>query len=360
VAWVETLPSGKYQARYVDVNGRKRSAGTYTHKRMAERKAAAAEEDARKPGWRDPSARGRPWGEWVAEWWAMRDVEPGTLKRDLLSLERDLLPKWKNVPLADITRGEAKAWAVELKKKGLAPATVQKRLDLLSASLTAAVDHETLDYNPVRGVRVVQGQVDKRRYLTEAEAGTLLAQLRPPHVTAFDEAFTATLYGTGLRWGEVVGLQIPRIDLTRNIITVAESWDDKMRRLKEYPKDKEPHITPMAPWLAEVLKKVIGDRTSGFVFLKGGAHVIDYQNWRREVWTKAVARSGLGHVRLHDLRHTFASHALQNGASLEEVGKMLGHSSPQTTQRYAKLAEDYSERVRGSLPTDPRRENVGN
>ena len=111
---------------------------------------------------------------------------------------------------------------------------------------------------------------------------------------------------------------------------------------------------------AEVVKAVIGDRTEGFLFLKRDRYVIDYQNWRREVWVKAVKRSGLGSVRLHDMRHTFASHALQNGATLAEVGQMLGHSSPQTTQRYAKLSDDYSDRVRGSLPIDPRGENVGN
>lgn len=359
MAWVEQLKSGRYQARYIDASGKKRSAGVYTHKREAERKAASAEDKSREPGWRDPSAKARPWGEWVTEWWSSRDVESGTLKRDKASLDRDLMPKWKDVALADITRGEAKVWAAELKRKGLAPATVQKRLHLLSASLTAAVDHETIDFNPIRGVKVTQAKVDKRRYLTDAEAGKLLAQLRPPHVTSLDEALTATLYGTGFRWGEVAGLQIPRIDFARNIITVAEAWDDKTKTLKAYPKDKEPHIAPMAPWLADILTAVIGERTGGFVFLKNGKYVFDYQNWRREVWVRAVKRSGLGHVRMHDLRHTFASHALQNGATLAEVGKMLGHSSPQTTQRYAKLAEDYTEAARRSLPGDPRRENVG-
>ncbi|UOE45878.1 tyrosine-type recombinase/integrase [Agromyces larvae] len=358
--YVETLPSGRYRAAYRDREGKKRYVrGTFTHKRKAEIEAAAAEKAARSLGWRDPLAAGRTWGEWCADWWETRDVEPGTLHRDEPSRDNHLLPKWQDVPLIDITRGDVKAWAMELRKTGLAPATVQKRISLLSASLTAAVEAEVLDFNPARGVKVAQPQVDKRRYLTEEERDRLLQQFEPPVANWHDEGIVATLLGTGMRWGEAIGLQIPRVDFDRERVWVIEAWDDDQRRLVPYPKGKKQRWVPMTPWVAEVLEREIGGRRKGHVFLKGGEHVYDYSNWRRGVWLPAVKHAGLEGTKIHDLRHTFATHALQSGASLDEVRRMLGHSSSKTAEIYAKFAEEFGEHVVASLPTRRRGANVG-
>jgi len=270
--------------------------------------------------------------------------------RDRLSRDKDLMPYWGDVPLIDITKGSVKAWATRLRNQGMAPATVQKRVYLLSASLTAAVDHEVLDFNPARGVRVDKAVVDRRRYLTDAEVEMLLAQFRPPVAEWMNEVLVLSLIGTGMRWGELIGLQIHNVDFTRGIITVADTWDDKGKRLVPYPKGKRDRQIPMLDWLASAVRLAIGNRSAGFVFLKDGRFVFDYQNWRREVWLPATQRAGLKGTRIHDLRHTFASYMLQHGASLAEVGAMLGHRSPQTTQIYAKVAHEFSTHVKASMP----------
>ena len=59
----------------------------------------------------------------------------------------------------------------------------------------------------------------------------------------------------------------------------------------------------------------------------------------RRLWAKAQKDAGLADVRIHDLRHTFASLLVSGGASLEMIGKLLGHSQMQTTQRYAHLMD---------------------
>ena len=69
---------------------------------------------------------------------------------------------------------------------------------------------------------------------------------------------------------------------------------------------------------------------------KPGAHLTDLQH----PWRRIRARAGLGDVRIHDLRHSFASRALALGESLPMIGKLLGHTQVQTTARYAHLARD--------------------
>jgi integrase len=69
---------------------------------------------------------------------------------------------------------------------------------------------------------------------------------------------------------------------------------------------------------------------------KPGAHLYGLQN----VWQRLRARAGLTDVRIHDLRHTFASAAVAAGQGLPMIGKLLGHTQVQTTARYAHLAAD--------------------
>src|SRR5690348_5552284 len=104
MAWAERLPSGRYRGVYRDGAGKRRSAGTFTHKAKAEREAAAKESKARKKLWSDPEAYKKPWNAWADEWWPTRGVEASTLKRDEHRRRHHLDPRWSGVPLGSICR----------------------------------------------------------------------------------------------------------------------------------------------------------------------------------------------------------------------------------------------------------------
>lgn len=355
----ELLPSGRYRAIYRTAAGKRYVKGTFPHKKAAQNAAAAEEAKAMSLGWRDPKAASRTWGEWCANWWPTRGVEPGVLNRDRYSRDACLMPKWGDVPLIDITRHDVKAWAAALAKGGMAWGTVQKRIYLLSASLTAAIDAEILTVNPAAKIKLPSGETDVRRYLTVEESEALLLQFQPPVDHPINEALVRAALGTGMRWGELVGLQIKRVALSRRTIRVAEVWDAQMRRLKPYPKGRKIRDVPIPEWLVLWLTFAIGDRKTGFVFLHEAKSVLEYSNWRQRFWLPAVECSELGAVRFHDLRHTYASRLLQNGVTLAEVGKLLGHVSPITTQRYAHLAEVPRTNVLAALPDPSRGTRVG-
>lgn len=354
MAWAEKLPSGKYRGLYRDPQGRRRSAGTHAHKRRAEQAAAAAEADTRKLGWRDPEAAGVRFAEWADAWWPTRNVEPGTLRVDQSRLRSRLLPKWADVPLIDITRHDVKAWAAELARDGLSPATVQRYISLLSASLASAVDAEVLTANPAARIKIAKGETIEQRFLTRSEFAAIASQAPTP----FDEALLSLLVGTGMRWGEAVGLQTQRVDLVRGRVRVAEGWDDRMRRVKPYPKGRKVRDVPLPAWVAAQLQPLVDGRRTGHVFDTGHG-IPDYHNWRARVWLPALERAELGHVRIHDLRHTYASWLIQDGIPLEEVGRLLGHVSPLTTRAYAHLAESPRDHILAALRDPSRGADVG-
>lgn len=345
----ETLPSGKYRAIYRIPGGKKRYVkGTFVHKKAAQNAAAAAEEKAMSLGWRDPTAASRSWGDWCDEWWDGRPVEPGTLKRDESPRNKHLMPRWGSVPLIDITRHDVKAWSSSMLKSGLAPASVKRHVALFSSSLAAAVDAEVITVNPAFRISVPMGEIDEDRFLTRPEAALLRAQFAPPVRFTPDDALVALLFGTGLRWGEAVGLRIKRVDLPRRKIRVAGVWDAKLHKTKAYPKGRRIRSVPIPEWLVPHLEPLLGRGPEEFVFLSNGLPY-RYSNFYHRRWLPAVERSKIGHTVIHDARHTYASWLLQDGVSLAEVGRLLGHVSWTTTQRYAHLAQESPAEVVASL-----------
>lgn len=326
-------PSKKYRGLYRDKDGKTRSAGTFVHKDRALAEAIKAEDAVSAPGWRDPKMGLKPWGEWAEVWWSTRTVEPGTLARQKSGLTKHLIPKWGDAPLAGISRQDVRAWAAELGRTSLSPSSVQRHVHLLSASLAAAVDAGLITANPAARLKLPSGQIDVHRYLTRDEADRLLDAIADP----LSNLMVSTLLGTGLRWGEMIGLQVNRLDLARNTLRVAEVWDMTQRSLKAYPKGRKIREVPVPPWLVERLTPQVEGRSKGFVFERNDGVLPDYWNWRKEHWDSAAAL--VGKPRIHDLRHTYASWLIQDGVSLARVGQLLGHISPATTQVYAHLAE---------------------
>lgn len=361
MAWSEKLPSGKYRGVYRDGAGHRRSAGTFSHKAKAEREAAAKESEARKRRWRDPEAYKRPWSEWADEWLRARRVESSSAKTDASRRRVYLDPRWAGVPIGSITRHDVKVWAVDMRSSGVGASTVQRVVHLFSASLNAAVDAEVLDSNPAARIKLEKGAQESERFLTFEEFDALRDQLP----STGDHLVLDLLVNTGLRWGELAGLHWSRLDLARGMLFVVETFDETSGRIKPYPKGKRAREVPLTEDLVATLtqlRQIPGHQAavtcgvqhtsgicrSGLVVTTPRGRPLRNSNWS-PVWRNAVEDSGIGHVRIHDLRHTYASWLLQAGRPLAEVGKLLGHVSTQTTAKYAHLADLPSEAVLAAL-----------
>lgn len=357
MAWSERLPSGRYRGVYRDGAGKRRSAGVFTHKAQAEREAGAKETDARKKKWRDPEAYKRPWGEWADEWVKSRQVESTTAKADAIRRRKHLDPRWSETPIGSITRHDVKAWAMDMRADGVGASTVQRAVHLFSASLNAAMDAEVLESNPASRIKLEKGAQAVERFLTHDEFDAIRAEMP----TTEDQLVVDLLAHTGMRWSEVAGLHWSRVDLARGMLRVVETYDETAGRIKAYPKGRRVRDVPLTPELAEALLKrkpkspaTCGvEHTSGIcrsalvVTTERGAPLRN-SNWS-PTWRDALARAEVGHARIHDLRHTYASWLLQQGIPLAEVGRLLGHVSTQTTAKYAHLAEPPSAAILAAL-----------
>lgn len=358
MGWAEKLPSGRYRALWRDTQGKRHSAGTYPRKPEAVRKANAAEEKARKRAWSDPEAAKRTWGEWADEWWPTRSVAESTRRVDELRRKNHLDPAWSDEPLGSITRQGIRSWASSLKRSGLSASTVRRCVHLLSASLAAAVDAEVIEVNPAARLKIDDGgAVAHERYLTRDE----YAKLREHLPTERDRLIVDMLVYTGMRWGELAGLHAARVDLDRGVLYVAETWDEWGGRIKGTPKGKRPRQVPLTDDLRRRLTDLPHEgQTCGYEHDRGrcagpllltteGGAVLRNAKWSQRVWRPTVEAAGVGHVRIHDLRHSYASWLLQDGVPLDEVGKMLGHRNAATTQRYAHRREEPSPAVLAAL-----------
>ena len=167
-------------------------------------------------------------------------------------------------------------------------------------------------------------EVKRQRYLNLDEVNRLSVALRQEEQrNPYAVAAIKMLMMTGARLGEILSARWEWIE--GDILRLPDS------------KTGEKVITLPSPVL-ELLTSLPRIEGNPFIIVghKSGRHMVNL----RKPWMRIVEAASIEHVRLHDLRHSFASFAVGSGASLALIGGQLGHSSITTTQRYAHLARD--------------------
>ena len=167
------------------------------------------------------------------------------------------------------------------------------------------------------------------RFLTEDEFGRLGAALdaveAEGRIPVQAAAALRLLMLTGCRSGEVLGLRWEDVALERNEVRLRDSKTG-------------PRVVPLSTAAARVLAGI--PRRGDNPWVIAGAAPDTRLTHISYYWYRVRERAGLDDVRLHDLRHSFASRALALGEDLAMIGKLLGHKKIQTTARYAHLARD--------------------
>jgi integrase len=156
---------------------------------------------------------------------------------------------------------------------------------------------------------------------------------------------------TGCRMSEILTAKWEAVDLDTGILTIAE------------PKEGRPKAVVLNAPAAKVLSDLPQLKSNPFVIVGHvrGRHLTDLEH----PWQRIRKRAGLEDVRLHDLRHSFASVAVAGGATLPIIGALLGHSQPATTARYAHLSDDplraaskvIGERIASAMKRKPAKDN---
>ena len=252
----------------------------------------------------------------------------------------------------DLYMDEVQDWHIQRfstlrEKDGVKPQTIKHNLQTLRNAYTWAKNHG-YSTRPLEFPKL-KASAHRLRYLSQEEEVRLLAALdpkadhpfRPPYERRPKEEnrkrqdnydLVVILLDTGARYGEIANIKWERIDIEKRIINL---WRPKVRNES---------MIFMTSRVHEILVRRAAESDSEYVFTnsKGEARGHATKGIR-----SAIERAAIANFTVHDIRHTAASRLIQNGMSLYEVSKILGHVDVQTTQRYAHLeVSDVSAKAR--------------
>ncbi len=264
--------------------------------------------------------------------WFSEYVVPNNKQQEqrtkMYALRSSLIPYFGKKRIDQITTYDIERYKAACLEKGLARKTVNNRLGTLRKCIVTAHDWQQVSgslpkFTPLK---CPPPQTD---YLSADECALLLSKSEG----AIREVILLALR-TGMRQGEIRGLQWSSINWENRIITVRHSLNDRMHQL-ESPKSNRERYIPIDIDVYELLFKRKKD--TGYVFISPDNGPYDSQRLLRQLH-KVRHLAGLREFGWHMLRHTFATQLTAKGAPIAAVQSLLGHSTIVMTMRYAHVA----------------------
>ena len=231
------------------------------------------------------------------------------------------------LPIHEIKRVAVQAFHTKLREDGLSPATCDHYIKLLRRVLNHAVDSDVIEVNPLIRIKLFNIDNKKERYLNDAEL-TRLLQVLHGHNNHVVSNIVLFLLSTGARLNEALTATWENIDIS------AKTW----RINADISKSKRMRAIPLNSAAVDVLSSMDTQSLYAHVFIntKTGKPYTCI----KKTWYGIRKTAGLDDLRLHDLRHNYASMMVNSGRSLYEVQHILGHSDPKVTMRYAHLSTE--------------------
>lgn len=273
----------------------------------------------------------------IREFLSYLKVEKGLAKNSIESYERDLakLSTWaekNDLGIGSMTRQDLREWMIDLGRSKLSDNSKRRLISVLRGFYKFLMIDGHTTTNPAENLDVPQKGRYLPKFLNQADIELLLdAPDVSTEIGLRDRAILELMYASGLRVSEVVTLQIKDIDLDAGILTCIGKGS-KMRRV--------PIGSSAVEWLKSYLvlrrKKENIEVQNLFVTSSGAA--INRQIIFLFI-KEYAAKCGLEDVSPHTLRHSFATHLVQNRADIRSVQQMLGHADISTTQIYTHMTD---------------------
>jgi integrase len=238
-------------------------------------------------------------------------LRPSTAKAYDHMIDNHIVPGFGKDDVKAVTRNRVEIWHGKMAKR--TPINANRCLGVLSSFMSWLERDHRIERNPCRGVQR-RPENQRHTFLDEAEIAAAHAALRGDN---FNQAAALALrlaLLTGCRIGEAIGITASQIDAGRKL------WIKPAATTKQ----KKLHIVPLQAEALAIAEQLVRIGPP------------DYESCKR-CWERARKILDREDVHVHDLRHSRASALARSGASLMQIGRVLGHSAPATTQRYAHL-----------------------
>ncbi|OAT86491.1 site-specific tyrosine recombinase XerD [Desulfotomaculum copahuensis] len=250
-----------------------------------------------------------------------------------LSQYRDFTRAQGLDPVGENGRRAVMAYLLKLKRDGRAPATISRHLAALKSFYRFLLNEQLIGVDPTANLESPRLTQRLPRVLTAAEVEVLLAQPRMGKPGGLrDKAMLELLYATGMRVTELVSLDVEHVNLDHAYVRC-------------FGKGARERIVPVgslaahyvAEYLARGRTKLTRGKSTPALFVNQQGHRLTRQGFWKII--KKYARQGKIEkvITPHTLRHSFATHLLENGADLRSVQELLGHADISTTQIYTHL-----------------------
>ena len=243
------------------------------------------------------------------------------------------LRRIENIDVVDASQVNISQYLAHLQEEGRSGATVSRSLASLKNFYSYVVSTGFLEKSPVPAdIHVERGEKKLPQILSGQEVELLLAQPACVDAKGFrDKAMLEVMYATGIRVTELIDLNVEDVSLDLGIIKCTNS--KKTRAIPLYPGA----LKALSVYLKDVRETMIADPAERALFVNvGGARMSRQGFWKILKHYQAAAHIEKD-ITPHTLRHSFAVHLLENGADLNSVQELMGHSDISSTQMYTQM-----------------------
>ena len=334
MAWVEQR-GNRYRVRYRDADGTVGTDSAHPTRVAALIRCKQVDVDQATDTYLDPMAGRITLADWAALW---QDTHlAGAARRAACAshLRNHILPRFGHLPLSRIDRHAVKLFAKHL-HTNLSDSTVTSIMSLLSTLMREAVADRRIGYNPCANVRTSTGRRAERPHATPHQVNAIVERID----RFTEQVLVITAAYTGMRWGELVGLNRSNTDLHRGIIHVHKdvgSLHEVAGHLELGPPKTADSVRDihLPPFLTHLLADVLDNHPYQQVFagLYGG--YLRRSNFNRRVWIPTVngaPRRGwapiIAGMHFHDLRHTHKTWLIEDDIPEIAQATRLGHRIP--------------------------------
>lgn len=314
-------------------------------------------------GWTDSS------GENHLGWYdkvAVLSRKHSTYRSYRMIINRKLIPSFGSKPLNEITSMMISDMISNSIKDGIRSATAKNIKNCLSAILRHAVNPDGfISSNPARGVPVPKPEDERQAREPDPFTWKEREKIEKTFKKEFPGYYPLVVCGfrTGLRIGEIIGLQWGDVDFSQRMILVQRNITrGKITTPKSRSSRRQVRMTSQLVEVLERHKVRMAERTlkngwkamPEWIFTNEDGTPLNYGNFIHRVWNRATEKSKMRRRTPHDMRHTYATLRLSKGDSLAEVSKEMGHASVEITYRtYYKWLPNESRSDIDELDTQP-------